>query len=124
MKQYSFVLFLISIIFFSSCKTEDQEDVDTRLFEGSWYHETPDGTTIISFHHSIVYKDLVVNGVTEEHLEFGMIDSVSKTHIKINEKSCEYKISSNKLYLKDVIIRGEEDNEWIEFVLGDPIYGK
>lgn len=116
-------LFIFSVSFTSCDEQDDDAYIDLRIFEGSWYHEGSENTTVISFFRSIVYKDIIKDDKITEHTEYGMIESVSKTTIRVNGKTCEYRFESSKLYLKEVVVEDEPNNNvWMEFVIGKPLY--
>ena len=130
-KKFSFFFFKLAfltfcILPFASCDEEDQDPyIDLRIFDGSWYHqEANNSTTVVSFFRNIVYKDIMIDGEIVTHLDFGMIESVSQTIVRVNGKTCEYRFGGGKLYLKEVIVLGQPNNNaWIEFIRGESIYG-
>lgn len=129
-KKYFFLaplaIFAILLSSLTSCDEQDDDAyIDFRTFEGSWYRQYNDSTSlVISFFRSIVYKDILENGAIIEHTEYGMIESVAKTTIRVNGKTCEYKFEGGRLYLKEVIVPGEPSkNDWMVFLPGEPLYG-
>jgi len=107
-----------------ACEAEDQDAyVDLRVFEGSWYVKNGEITSVLSFFHNIAFKDVFENGKKTEHLEYGMVESVSKTTVKFEATTYEYRFEANKLFLRPTVEEhGINNYEWTVYDNGKPLY--